>query len=1067
MAEVVTAVSTAWTWFSTSKTFTAMLARFVVMTAAAHVVSRALAPRGSLSSVRATEVNVRDPAAPRQIIYGQRKVSGVLYPVGVSGTNNEYLHLLLLVAGHECEELGDVYFNDEVVPLDGSGNATGRYAGFARVRKHLGAYDQTVDTALQTDMGSGYWSNDHRLRGIAHLYIRLKVSPDLFPGGLPEFWVMAKGRKVYDAREVGHSLTDATTWEWSQTAALCRADWLRGVPTRNSAGTIVRNYGLAAADAEIEWDSVDAAANIADENVVLADATTEKRYTANGVLLSSVRSGDGIEALKSADAGDCIYIGGKWHIYAGAYRTPTVTLDESDLRAPLAGVRVKPARRELCNVVRGLYIAPENHWQPADFPPVRNATYKTQDGGEDLPLDIELLFTTSNATAQRLAKVLIERSRQAQAFTAHCKLTAFEVQAGDVVQWSHARFGWSAKPFEVLGAALVVESDANGEPYIGVDLVLKETASGVWDWADGEETEIDLAPNTTLPDPFTVATPGTPTLASGSTNAYQQPDGTTVPRLKVTWSAPADDYVTNGGYVRIEYKPTAGGTWYEWATVRGDVVEEFITDVHIGVSFDVRLRFINSNGVRGAYSATGSHTVSGDTTGPGAPSGLTATAGAGFVALAWTANTEDDFAEYNVYRHTSATFGSATRIAQVRANKFLDATGTAGTTYYYWVTAEDRSENEGSPSSSASAAPTAALNTSPPSTPSAPTYNSEGTYASGDGSIFAYVVLNTPSLPSGAVANEILYRVDGSSSWLIADQKTGSGTARIDDLSPGVAYEFGVRAISNGGALSSVSTVLDRTAPNKSAGPETPTGGGITSDGVIPKFFPGSSDFVFGARVYWNKPTAADYAYTEVKATGTNSDGATDYSWGTLAGPSDPLRTVETTVTFYNALLPAGYVRVRHVNRSGVAGSWAALGNINAYGTIGTGNISAQEADAVDITGGDLDSVTLASETVQIGDTAASSVRQIKAHYTDSAVPTLTGGAPTETFNVSLSNRGFSTKPDVGLIQCSSDANQIAAYDWDSGSNSSTNAVVRVATVDGSNLSAGASRFSVEFIEYD
>jgi hypothetical protein len=40
----------------------------------------------------------------------------------------------------------------------------------------------------------------------------------------------------------------------------------------------------------------------------------------------------------------------------------------------------------------------------------------------------------------------------------------------------------------------------NGVPRLSIDLVLRETASGVFDWSSGEETAIDLAPNTMLPN---------------------------------------------------------------------------------------------------------------------------------------------------------------------------------------------------------------------------------------------------------------------------------------------------------------------------------------------------------------------------------------------------------------------------------------------------------------------------------------------------------------------------------------------------------------------------------------
>jgi hypothetical protein len=663
---VVKGIALLATMFATQYPVVAFFAKVAIVSA----VSRALTRRKGVGSLiaQATEVNVRNPAATREIVYGYVRKSGVFYPVGTSGPNNEYLHVLLLVAGHEVQELGEVYFNDEPVLLDGSGDATDRYAGFVRIKKHLGAYDQTVDTDLQTDLGSGYWSNDHRLRGIAYLYLRLKVSQELFAGGIPEIYVMVKGRKVYDWRDGGQSPTDATTWEWSDNAALCRADWIRGVPTRNSAGTIVRNFGLGAADDEINADAVEEAANECEEAVSIADTFTrscgvtsgnkhigmttqaaaqldgiyvgqkvtgtgipsgsrvlfthpqgpdyfftidqdptvstdpvtltfgdaEPRYTCNGVIATSVRAGDGIEIMKTADAGDAVWVGGEWIIRSGAYRTPTVTLTDSDLRAPLSGVRLKPSRRDIFNQVRGIFIGSHNNWQPADFPKVSNSTYKTQDGGEDLPADIELPFTNTPAAAQRLAKIIIERSRQGITYTARCKLTALQNQCTDVVQVTNARFGWTAKPFEVVGFSFVVEDDANGNPYLGVDLALKETASGVWDWASGEETSVDLAPNTELRNPFDVEPPTSLSVTSSSSTADYQADGSVIPRLRVEWTAPADANVTNGGTIRVEYKENGTSDWLPWSTPTGDQVLEFITVVLIGVAYDVRIRAENT-----------------------------------------------------------------------------------------------------------------------------------------------------------------------------------------------------------------------------------------------------------------------------------------------------------------------------------------------------------------------------------------------------------------------------------------------------------------------------------------
>ena len=53
--------------------------------------------------------------------------------------------------------------------------------------------------------------------------------------------------------------------------------------------------------------------------------------------------------------------------------------------------------------------------------------------------------------------------------------------------------------FEVIEWEFVGKDGNNkGAPVFTVDMTLKETASAIYDWNMGEETTVDLAPNTNL-----------------------------------------------------------------------------------------------------------------------------------------------------------------------------------------------------------------------------------------------------------------------------------------------------------------------------------------------------------------------------------------------------------------------------------------------------------------------------------------------------------------------------------------------------------------------------------------
>lgn len=667
-----------------SITVMAFVANTVTYAAIAYGLNRVLAKKPSFPSLDTASLNntitVKSATAPRQLIFGRVRTGGVLVYAETSGTNNEFLNLVIALAGHEVEEIGDIYFDDVVVPLS-SNAATGTYASYAWVYKHLGTAAQTVDTDLQTAVTATNWSNNHRLRGIAYIYVKLKFNQNLFPGGIPNVSAIVKGRKMLDTR-------DSTT-AWSANWALCVRDYLT-----------LSGLGLGADATEIDTTECSAAANVADEDVVLDDTTTEKRYTVNGVIDLSETPGSIINKLCSAGAGSVLYVGGKWVIRAGAYQTPTITFDEDDFRGPLS-VQTKLSRREIFNGVKGVYVSEDNQWQPSDFPQIVNSTYTTEDGGERIWRDVELPFTTSNATAQRLAKIELERIRQQIIVRAPMKLTAMQCQVGDVVNLTNTRMGWSSKPFEVVDFTFSVENQ-NDAPALGVDLVLRETASAVWDWNDGEETVVDPAPNTNLFDPLTVEAASGLTL---STDNFVQVDGTITPRLKATWTLPTSQYIRAGGYVHIEYKKNADSDWLIWTTtLRGDVNEDYITDVLAGTAYDVRVRFENVNSVTGAYDTESNYTVGADTTAPGAPSSVVATSRLESIALDWADNTEDDFSHYEVWRHTSNSSGSATKIVpRCAVSAYTDTSPAASTTYYYWIKAVDRTGNASSFSSSVNA----------------------------------------------------------------------------------------------------------------------------------------------------------------------------------------------------------------------------------------------------------------------------------------------------------------------------------------------------------------------------
>ena len=111
------------------------------------LISNALSPKPKTPTLkealdRGITQLIRGSSEPRKVIYGERPISGVLVFAEVTGTSNEFLHLVIALAGHQSESIGTVFFNKEGIDdsdLDGSGNViSGHFAGRARIKKHLG-----------------------------------------------------------------------------------------------------------------------------------------------------------------------------------------------------------------------------------------------------------------------------------------------------------------------------------------------------------------------------------------------------------------------------------------------------------------------------------------------------------------------------------------------------------------------------------------------------------------------------------------------------------------------------------------------------------------------------------------------------------------------------------------------------------------------------------------------------------------------------------------------------------------------------------------------------------------
>ena len=640
-------------------------------------------------------VNARESAGAQQFVYGSVRKGGTISFYETTGDDNKFLHQIIVLAGHEVADIPSIYVNDKIQSLDSNGFVTdAEWDSKIRVYKHLG--NQTSATTDFANVSGKNLANtliaDSELTGddaldsnfigkdTAFLYIRYEYDREVFANGLPKITAQVNGKKVFDPRIGSHQRSNPATWAYSNNAALCIADFLYA------------DYGLG--DALINDTDLAAAANECDENVALAGGGTEKRYALNGVVSADRPVGGVLEDMVTSCAGTLFYGAGQWILKAGAYTTPVKTFTDDDIRSAI-GMETKISMRDNFNTVQGTFSDEAFDYITGDYPQVTNSTYVTQDNNEELILNLDLPFTTSSTSAQRLAKLTLLRGREQLSFTAEFSTAAMEVEVGDIIQLTHDRYSFTNKQFEVLSWQPVVEENDGA---LQIAMSLRSTSQAAFDWNSADATDTTNKV-TVVPDATTNSTIGSITATN---TGFEDTDGTFVPRITLDWPDAAGG---NFSHYEVAHKlSTDGDALYEIMTLTSSVVS--LTGYKAGVAVNYKIRAVNASGIAGDYTNVGSITVAGDTIAPSAPTSLNANGVFRAVSLSWTNPTAKDLSHIEVYRNTVNNSGSATKVTETNAEYFVDSPLAGNTAFYYWLKAVDFTGNSSGFSSVANATTT-------------------------------------------------------------------------------------------------------------------------------------------------------------------------------------------------------------------------------------------------------------------------------------------------------------------------------------------------------------------------
>lgn len=638
---------------------TATIAGFLITTAVASWAMSALMPKPKMED-RGLQQNIRDAAAPFDIVYGEVRKGGVITFMEASGKDNKYLHYIIVLAGHEVESIGDIYINDKVVNWNPTTNFVNESddtwgTESIRIRKHLGGPDQTVDPYLLLETSV---TSDFRGRGIAYLYVRLRYNKEVFADGTPTITAVVKGKKVFDPR--------SNTTKWTDNAALCIRDYVRS------------EYGLNAQESPTTLNSPSWAtmANVCDTIVPLKSGGSEKRYTLNGVLSTATSPRENLQKMFTTCGGTLYWGQGQWQFKVGYLPAgPYVNFTDSDFRSGIELV-TKNSRKENFNSVIGVFNDKAQDWIQADYPKVKSSVFLARDNGQENPLDMTLPLTTSSSAAQRIAKMAMFRSREEMIISAEFSLKAVQVAVGDVVSLTFNRYGFTNKLFEVLSWKIIPEADE-----LKVGLVLKETSAAAYDW-NAEENDV-LKNNTNLPNGRNNLNVTNLTVTNRNT---LQKDGTLLGEVVLSWNAALNAFVD---YYEVQWKRS---DTTQWSSTTTNEVEIVLNSVQYGQPHNFRVRAVTVGGFAGPWEQI-SATLSGKTTPPSVPGGVTATGIMKAIEVKWNKPSDPDFNHVEIFSNSTNNSGTATLLAKSSGTNYIDNLDPM-TTRWYFLRSVDHSGNK-------------------------------------------------------------------------------------------------------------------------------------------------------------------------------------------------------------------------------------------------------------------------------------------------------------------------------------------------------------------------------------
>ena len=654
----------------------------------------------------------RSPTAPRQIIYGRARVGGTITHMQTSGTDNNLLSIIVVLAGHEVEELETVRVNDTNLTTTSSGGF--QYAtnseftnsdndnkfGVSNSLLRFRFKDGSQTTADSTIVGATNLGNSDKFTSCAYVLVQMVFDSEKF-SSLPNLSFIVKGKKVYDPRN------PSAAPAFSTNPALCIRDYLTDT-----------QYGLKAKDSEIldttAIGGFAGAANTCDTPTSLQTATvsiaqtnsttipitssgltlikagdtvtgsgitgtvtvTQRRgnnvfldtavtvaqgvtlsfgqpaYTANGLADFSTNGKAVLEGLLSSCAGKFSYVNGRFLMFAGASVTPEMTIEDDNVLSPIS-INTKSGQGESYNQVKSVFVDSNQNFTATDTPLYSDSTFLANDtpSGES---------NVNYKKTMELQHPFTDNATTAQ----RLNRISLNYSRQDMTCSVTTDLGYlQLQPFDVVRVTNSRLGFTNKQFE-----VINQKITIVGDQKDGAgvlgvqfelkeydasiytfaQSSYDVPPDSGDPDDTSDSSISAPAIASLPQVVTEEGAGFKND-IKVALTLQGHDKIIG---TEVQYKLSTDSDYTGDLFIGKGVASALIPNVVIGKTYNVRAKHIANDGVTSDYSAASNITIS-DPSSISAPSNFSATGHPVGILLSWTNPNNHNLRAIKVYRHTA------------------------------------------------------------------------------------------------------------------------------------------------------------------------------------------------------------------------------------------------------------------------------------------------------------------------------------------------------------------------------------------------------------------------------